>query len=178
VTLETQAAFARRLGKDRAHVTRLKQAGRLVMQGKRVVVEASLERLEATESPEPKHQAVAAHYAEQRTRPAAPDLDTLAAAGLAHKQAVARKAAADAELAEMQRDQLAGRLVEATAVAEAIADALAIEREALFNRVDRLVLELPSEQQNRMRSLWLEALEEILNDTARALGERAGEAAA
>jgi hypothetical protein len=53
MTTERMSAFARRLGVDRSHVTRLRQAGRLVMSagGKRVEVEASLARIEATRDP-------------------------------------------------------------------------------------------------------------------------------
>ena len=47
-TLETLKAFSERLGVHKSTVTRAAQAGRLVMEGKRVVVEASLERWHAT----------------------------------------------------------------------------------------------------------------------------------
>lgn len=49
MTLENKAAFARRLGWNRSTVTRAAQAGRLVLVGNRVDVEASLARLKATE---------------------------------------------------------------------------------------------------------------------------------
>lgn len=49
MTLETKAAFARRLNWNRSTVTRAAQAGRLVLVGERVDVEASLARLKATE---------------------------------------------------------------------------------------------------------------------------------
>ena len=47
----TQAEFARRLGVSRAHITRLKQAGRLVMDGKRVLPAASTQRMRETADP-------------------------------------------------------------------------------------------------------------------------------
>ncbi|RLJ20775.1 hypothetical protein DJ031_04500 [bacterium endosymbiont of Escarpia laminata] len=50
MTTETQAAFARRLGVNRATITRAKQAGRLVMEGKRVEIEQSLARWHATKA--------------------------------------------------------------------------------------------------------------------------------
>lgn len=49
MTLETKAAFARRLNWNRSTVTRAAQAGRLVMVGSLVDVEASLARLQSTE---------------------------------------------------------------------------------------------------------------------------------
>lgn len=48
MTLEHQAAFARRIQRDKGYVTRLKQAGRLVMSGRLVDVEASIARIQAT----------------------------------------------------------------------------------------------------------------------------------
>lgn len=52
MSAETQAAFARRLGVDRAYVSRLRRDGRLVMTSSgEVEVEASLARLEATRDP-------------------------------------------------------------------------------------------------------------------------------
>lgn len=50
MTLENKAAFARRLNWNRSTVTRAAQAGRLVMSGNLVNVEASLARLKATEA--------------------------------------------------------------------------------------------------------------------------------
>lgn len=49
MTLETKAAFARRLNWNRSTVTRAAQAGRLVLVGGLVDVEPSLARLKATE---------------------------------------------------------------------------------------------------------------------------------
>jgi len=47
-TLESKAAFARRLGVNKSTITRAEQAGRLVMQGGKVDVAASLDRWHAT----------------------------------------------------------------------------------------------------------------------------------
>ena len=63
MTLENKAAFARRLGWNRSTVTRAAQAGRLVMQGPLVDVEASLARIKATEGGRPD---VAARHAAER----------------------------------------------------------------------------------------------------------------
>jgi len=46
--LESKAAFARRLGVNKSTITRAEQAGRLVMQGGKVDVAASLDRWHAT----------------------------------------------------------------------------------------------------------------------------------
>lgn len=51
MTRESKAAFARRQGVSHQYVTKLAQAGRLVMADGRVEVEASLARLDATKDP-------------------------------------------------------------------------------------------------------------------------------
>jgi hypothetical protein len=50
MTLESKAAFARRLGVNKSTITRAAQAGRLVLQGDLVDVEASLARWQATQA--------------------------------------------------------------------------------------------------------------------------------
>ncbi len=52
MSTESKSAFARRLGVSPSYVTQLAQDGRLVLEGKKVVVEASLARIEATKAPE------------------------------------------------------------------------------------------------------------------------------
>lgn len=63
MTLETKAAFARRLGVNKSTITRAAQAGRLVLQGKLVDVEASMQRWHATSGA---RSDVAARHAAQR----------------------------------------------------------------------------------------------------------------
>lgn len=70
MTLENQSQFARRLGHDKAYITRLKQAGRLVMENDLVNVEASLARIQATQGDRPQ---VAEFHAEQREQKRAAD---------------------------------------------------------------------------------------------------------
>lgn len=63
MTLETRAAFARRLGVHKSNVTRAAQAGRIVLVGDLVDVEKSLERWHATQGGRTD---VAARHAAQR----------------------------------------------------------------------------------------------------------------
>ena len=63
MSLETKAAFARRLNWNRSTVTRAAQAGRLVMSGNLVDVEASIARIKATEG---SRADVAARHAAER----------------------------------------------------------------------------------------------------------------
>jgi hypothetical protein len=65
MTVESRAAFARRIGRARSWVTQLAQAGRLVLVADgRVDVEASLERMGATA--DPSHAALAERHAATR----------------------------------------------------------------------------------------------------------------
>lgn len=114
MTLETQAAFSRRIGKDKSHVTRLKQAGRLVMKGRRVDVEKSLKRIEATESPEPHHRAHADQLADGRKeKPVSPEKNaSIEQIGKALKLETYKLQKAKAEKAAMEADKLAGSLVD------------------------------------------------------------------
>lgn len=70
MTLETKAAFARRLNWNRSTVTRAAQAGRLVLVGGLVDVEPSLARLKATEGG--RTDVAARHAAERGQGGAAP----------------------------------------------------------------------------------------------------------
>lgn len=63
MTLESKAAFARRIGVNKSTITRAAQAGRLVLDGEQVDVEASLARWHATQGG---RLDVAARHAEQR----------------------------------------------------------------------------------------------------------------
>lgn len=63
MTLETKAAFARRLGVNKSTITRAAQAGRLVFEGKLVQVEQSLAKWQASMGSRPD---VAARFALQR----------------------------------------------------------------------------------------------------------------
>jgi len=133
----TQAEFAAAQGWHRSTVTRLKQAGRLVMQGRMVKVAASLARIEETGGMRfdvaERH---AANRAQPVTQPAQPEAEKTAQAPLAgavkgtgsgdgaiaapasgsgtgerRSDAQARKEAALADLAEMDVKQKRGNLI-------------------------------------------------------------------
>lgn len=187
MTLETQAAFARRLNKDRAHVTRLKKAGRLVMRGKLVAVDETLQRLEATESPLARDQASRERFAAQRAAQAAEGGknadavqvdDSLEAIGLEMKRNQSRKIAAEAEIAQMERDKMAGTLVDAAELGAAILALGAKVRGALEGIPDRQAAELAAAvEPSQVHALLSEAVGVVLAEFAREckrLAERPG----
>ena len=106
-TLERQAAFAARMGWNKSTVTRLKQHGRLVMDGSRVDVEASIKRIEETGG---MRDDVAERHAAARAgkggkAPEAP------ARGENRADAQARKEAAAADLLEIELAQKRGQVI-------------------------------------------------------------------
>lgn len=142
MTLETQAAFARRIGHVKSHITDLKHAGRLVMVGEgraaRVDVEASLALIADTR--DPNRDDVAARHAAHRAAAhpgaastaappeppagqgaALPPLDAdRTAAGFQRARAVKEHFAALQAKAEYEK--AIGKLVESADVARAAAD--------------------------------------------------------
>ena len=121
-TLETRAAFARRMGVNRSHITRAMQADRLVMVGKLVDVHASIARMQSTESPTPHHESNRARIADEKTARPAPGAtitdtppptakEATASVGLRLRTATANEREAKAEIAAMERDKMAGLLV-------------------------------------------------------------------
>lgn len=142
MTTLTQAQFARHLGVDKAHVTRLKQAGRLVMtEDGKVRVAESEARIAATA--DPAKDQVAARHASARsaavdgkktTKTVAPvddESDDLPVGGPDYQKARARREEANANLAEIELAERAGALMETAAVRAVLADVGATCRAAL-----------------------------------------------
>lgn len=192
MTSESQADFARRLGMARSYITQLKQDGRLVMDatGKRVEVEASLALIEATESPAPRHTARASTHAEARARrdrseagseagqqepPAAPsDYQELAAIGLRLKRAEADKREHEAEIARLEREKMAGNLLDREVVDFVLSDLGALVRSILENRAARLAPVLvPIQALDEMHAALEDEDENILVELHAALGRAA-----
>lgn len=138
MTTLTQAQFARHIGHDRAHVTRLKHAGRLVMTDDgRVLVEESEARIAATADPAKapvadRHAAgrAAAVDGRKQAKTEEPE-DESPVGGPDYQKARARREEANANLAEIDLAERAGELMETTAVRAVLADAAATCRSAL-----------------------------------------------
>ncbi len=150
MTLETRSQFARRMAWNRSSVTRAADAGRIVLQGDLVDVEASLKKIEETAHPAAHHRAHARQLEEQRKgvtasavdaalrayAPIAPPDGSQNNAGGADaqdaesnesinrrlKKAEADKREREAEKARMECEQMAGRLVDIDGVKFALRD--------------------------------------------------------
>lgn len=171
--------FAVGLGVRPSYVTKLKQAGRLVLTDDGVDVEASLALIEQTADPN-RHD-VRERWKAYRANPPAPaedtepeeDEDELDAPPARDPRAVTyqaerlRKMKADADLAEMERDRQAGRLVDTAAVRAAGAEAGTVIRTVLENLPDQLAPMLaPITDEDRLRTALAEHIETVLTELA------------
>jgi hypothetical protein len=171
--------FARHLGRAPSYVTKLRQAGRLVLtdDGKRVHVDASKQRIAATESGQPQHVAAREHHAQRRAQPAPP-------AGEAPPEADAplvpgtradwerREAAARAQLREIELAKTRGDLVETAAVHRAGSEAGGILRTTLENLADQLAPQLAEgdpEREQRIHAQLSEHVELLLTEISQKL---------
>jgi len=183
----TQAEFARRLGVSRAYITRLKQAGRLVMDGKRVLPEATIQRLHDTADPNRddvvrRHAAYRAargdisvdggHTPRGRSEPAtsatsgAPGAD-LDRAGSTYQQARAVKERYAALQAKADYERSIGRLVEIDEVRHAAAHIATAVRVSLEGLPDQIAPELASiTDAAQAHALLVERIEDLLRELA------------
>jgi hypothetical protein len=172
---ETQTEFARRIGRDKSYVTRLKQRGRLVMDDRgRVVVDASLERIEATRG--------ARHDVEARWRDArsgdAPasgdgDMPSVDEIGRRTRYAQMRKEEAEAAKRERELKVLDGTLVERKAVQKAVSDAAAVIVGYAENIPDRLAPQLTDiDRIDRVRAILKDEMSSFLEAVSAAVQQK------
>lgn len=158
----SQADFAKRIGVGRSRVTALKQAGRLVMteDGKRVLVSASIARIEATADPS---KGEGESIPDER-----PD----------YQAARARREAANAQLAEIELMERCGALMQAQEVGAAVADAGVSFRMALEGMGAMLAPQLAGmTDESDIRQLVDEYVEHLLQELSHKL-DQAGRGAA
>lgn len=163
MTMMTQAEFARHVNYDKAYVSRLKQAGRLVMVDGKVDVESSLALIEQTKGG---REDVAERHAEERqsTTPRAPDAQgekvtmSLQASRAVKENYLAR-------MAKLNFERESGQLVSTDEVRLFAADLGATFRGALEILPDRLAAELvPLNDVDEVRALLVEQFEQVLLD--------------
>jgi phage terminase Nu1 subunit (DNA packaging protein) len=187
MTTESQADFARRMGAhmgrevNRSTVKRWADAGRVVMVGGKVDVEASLAQLGGTQGG---RQDVADRHAHEatekatagRNEPAAPhptaDL-SMEKARRVRAVAEARIKHAEAEIREMERDAAAGRLLDKEVVDFVLNDYSATLRSLLETFADRLAPVIyPLQSLDETHAALDEAAETILVEMAETMKRR------
>ncbi|MFA6121906.1 MAG: hypothetical protein WCT35_04835 [Sideroxydans sp.] len=159
MTTATQSKFAAIIGKDKGYVTRLKQAGRLVMvqtsKGERVDVEASQALLAKTADP--------AHGGQDAKRGKGAEK----AAGGTYNDARTRNEMAKAQIAELDLAVQQGKLVDAEEARLFAADLASTFRSAIEALWDRLAPEVvPLHDIESTRAVMAEHGEQVLGDLA------------
>lgn len=142
MTHMTRAEFARHKGVNRSTVTRWIERGRIATDAQGLIdTKAAESALDATESPEPHHQARIAQIADEKTQQAAggiTETEDREQVGMRLKVAMAKEREAKAEIASMDRDKQAGLLVDRADVDFVMRDIGNTLRSALEGMPDRL----------------------------------------
>lgn len=163
-TLETQADFAREIGVGRSRVHALKEAGRLVMVGDLVDVEASKARINATRSPAHDEQATAKVGAGE-TAPSPPQADDKI--GNSYQAARAVKERYLALEAKRAYEVACGQLMRADEVAAKAADAATTLRTRLETLPDQLAAQMGGHlDEAQRRAVAADIIESILSGLA------------
>lgn len=180
-----QIEFAELLGVARSYITKLKADGRLVMTADGLVdVEASRTRI--VETADPNRDDVAARWARERGRPSptAPEGDgegsnETGPSSKTYADARARKEHAQADIAEMERDEKRGRLVERVQVEAAFEDVLTTLRQTLEQQPHRVAPMLVGLELDAIRATLKQeingALSALVKDFSKTLRQIAGE---
>lgn len=165
----TQAEFARLAGVNRSTVNRWLKNGRIEADAAgRIDPEAAARLRLATESPEPHHQARKAQFEDAREAAGEPtpdedSLEGLGALGVALKRATLDLQRRKAELAALEVDQQAGRLVDRSDIDFVLGDLGATLRSLAEGIPDRLAGEIAAHQGN------VGAIHKALEDAMREL---------
>lgn len=162
----SQAAFARHIGKDKGYVTRLKQAGRLVMLDNGMVdVALSLQRIAETADP-------TRQDAVNRRLVGAGDAVVSKPPSESFSDAKTRKEIAQAEMAEIELGTLRKNLLDAAEVRLFAADLGTSFRAALETLPDRLAHELvPLHDADEIRAVLVDTFEQLLGDLSLKIGK-------
>lgn len=166
MTTATQSKFAAILGKDKSYVTRLKQAGRLVIAEDGLVdVEKSQALIAATADPSRNAQAEARSNETMRSERAPNQQQD--AIGNSYQTAKAVNEKYKALTAKAEYEQLIGKLVDADEARLFAADLAASFRGAVEQRRDRLAPVLaPINDVEAIRAVLTEEDDQMLTDLA------------
>lgn len=167
MTTATQAEFARQIGVARSRINALKDAGRIVMAGDKVDVEASIARIEATRSPAHDAQA-AGHRAAAAAPPAPPEAPPADdKVGNSYQAARAVKERYLALSAKRDYEQACGQLLRADEAIAATASAAVTLRTNLETLPDTLTAALAGTQdESTRRAVIADAIEHLLTTLA------------
>lgn len=169
MTTMTKSEFARHINVKPGYVTQLNAAGRLVMEGDKINVEASIARIEATR--DPSKAGVAARHEQARAQkqpqeaPQAPHSAEIEgdASGSAYQRAKAVKEKYNALMAKAAYEREIKQLLPIDDVRQAVMDGDVLIRSRLESLPDMLAPQLAAEtDEQRIRALLIEQIEQLL----------------
>ena len=167
MSLMSPLEFAQHIDRQPGWITQLKDAGRLVMDGDKIDVEASLQRIEDTANPS--FQVHADRHQENRERKAAGIMDDMTGkAGSAYQQARAMREKYAAMQAKISYEKEIGLLLVAHDVKMAVADGDALIRNRLEALPDILAPQLAAEKdEHKIRAILADQVEYLLDELSR-----------
>lgn len=173
MTTATQSEFAALLGKDKSYVTRLKQAGRLVLAADgRVEVEKSLARIAETADPGKDH--VAERFAAQRAEPPrAPQAQEAVGNSYQAARAVNEKYKALSAKAEYER--AIGKLIDKDDVHTTLDDLVSFARQGIENLPHRVAAQLVGKDFDAIMSTLKQEVIAMMGDMHKEAGKRLNE---
>lgn len=172
--LMSQAEYARHRGVHRSSVSRWVKDGRIQLVDGRIDPEQAESRLEATESPEPHHEARRVQLAQERAEKPAQGETGAASADESkdriqarYKMAMMKEREAKAELAAMERDRQADLLVMREDVEYLLRDIGSTFRASAESLPDRLTPMVSAARDTAgVHSAVEEAVRDLLNEIA------------
>lgn len=168
MTLMSQSAFAEHTGNTRSYVSQLKTAGRLVMEGNKVNVEASIKLIKATQDPGKVGVAERHEKDRQQKQTPAVDVEDMEGKNVGYQQARAMKENYNALQAKIAYQKEVGQLLVANEVKMAVADGDTIIRNRLESLPDMLAPQLAAEtDEQKIRSMLMDHIESLLSDLSR-----------
>lgn len=175
MTTMTQSEFATHIGQQKSYITQLKQAGRLVMDGDKVMVEESLNLINETKDPG-KEAVAERHQANREQKPVdAQNDEVIIKNGSEYQQARAMREKYNAMQARIAYEQAIGQLLEINDVRLVVANGDAIVRNRLESLPDVLAPILTAEiDEQRVRSILIDYIEQTLSELSRSFNQLAG----
>jgi hypothetical protein len=169
--------FAQHIDRQPGWITQLKNAGRLVMDGDKINVEASLQRIEDTANPSFQVHADRHQLARERKAAGIIDDELNKVEFLSYQEARARRENFNNLLLEIAYLKEAGALVIWKEEEFAIANAFAIFRNKFDSLAEKLAPQLAVEKNDhKIKMMLLEEIENIFNDlhkSMKAMAEKA-----
>jgi hypothetical protein len=174
-TLITQAEFARLENKARSYITALKNAGRLVMEGDKVNVEASRARIKETADPNRDDVKTRWEADRQKPNPAVDDQNAANSAdkiGNSYQAARAVKEKFSAMTAKLDYERAVGKVIDKTEVKAAAADLVTMFRQNIENMPHRTAPELVGKDLDQIRAILKQEVHTALAELEKELTKR------